>query len=148
MQIASGTLVRIHYQLFDEEGELFESSAGVEPAEFIQGNGEIPIGLEKALEGKKDGEKLRIELEGTDAFGPYLPEGLISVPRSELPEEVNKGDMVPVVLTDDDGADVDDGDMEFRVIEIRPEEVVLDANHPLAGQKVTFDVEIVAVDGH
>jgi FKBP-type peptidyl-prolyl cis-trans isomerase SlyD len=136
----------MHYRLFDEEGELFETSVGEEPAEFVHGNDEIPTGLEEALVGKESGAKVRVELDDEDAFGPYMPEGLISLPRTELPDDVEQGDLVPVVLTDDDGDEVEDGDMEFRVVEIRDDEVVLDANHPLAGQRVTFEVEVIGVD--
>ena len=145
MQIDPGSRVTIHYQLFDEEGELFESSEQDGPAEFVHGDGEVPPGLERALEGKSRGDQVRVELLQEDAFGEYMPEGLISVPRNELPDDIELGDLVPVVLTDDDGGELDDGDLEFRVVELRSDEAVLDANHPLAGQKVTFQVEIVAI---
>ena len=145
MRVTEGSLVKIHYSLFDAEGELFESSEGEDPAEFVSGQGEVPPGLERALEGKGAGDKIRVELADEDAFGAYMPEGLISIPRSELPEDVEKGDMVPVMLTDDDGNELEDGELEFRVVEVREDEAVLDANHPLAGQKVTFEVEVVEV---
>ncbi len=145
MHIAQGSLVTIHYSLFDEEGELFESSKEEGPAEFVHGEGDVPPGLEQALEGKGGGETVRVELEHEDAFGAYMPEGLISVPRDELPEDVELGDLVPIILTDDEGSEIEEGDIEFRVVELRPDEVVLDANHPLAGQKVTFEVEVLAV---
>jgi len=131
--------------LFDEEGELFESSREEGPAEFVHGEGEIPPGLERALEGKEKGETVRVELAQEEAFGDYMPEGLITVPRSELPDDVELGDLVPVRLTDDDGDDLDDGELEFRVVELRGEEAVFDANHPLAGQKVTFEIEIMGI---
>ena len=145
MEITSGTHVEIHYSIFDEEGQLFETSAEDEPVELVQGAGDIPPGLERALEGKKAGESLRVELLQEDAFGPYLPEGLISVPRHELPDDVEKGDLVPIVLTDDDGSELEDGDLEFRVVELQKDEIVLDANHPLAGQNITFEVEVLTV---
>ena len=77
MQIVPGSRVTIRYQLFDAEGELFESSEEDEPAEFVYGNGEVPPGLERALDGKSSGDKIRIELAQEDAFGEYMPEGLI-----------------------------------------------------------------------
>jgi len=145
MQVNPGNRVTIHYQLFDEEGELFESSREEGPAEFVHGEGEIPPGLERALEGKAKGEKVRVELGQEEAFGDYMPEGLITVPRSELPDDVELGDLVPVRLTDDDGDELEDGELEFRVVELRGDEAVFDANHPLAGQRVTFEIEIMGI---
>ena len=102
MQIVPGSRVTIRYHLFDAEGELFESSEEDEPAEFVYGNGEVPPGLERALDGKSSGDKIRVELAQEDAFGEYMPEGLIAVPRGELPDDIELGDLVPVEIDEED----------------------------------------------
>lgn len=147
MKIETGKVVTLSYELFTKDGELFESSES-EPIEFVQGDGDVLPGLEAALEGQDSGSKLEITLNADDAFGDYNPEGLVSVPRTELPPDVElvKDEWITVIVQDDDAGDEEEpGEMEMRIAEVSEDSVVLDANHPLAGQEVTFKLEVVAV---
>ena len=146
MKIQSGCVVEIRYELYDDQDELLEKTEEAES--YLHGAEEIVPGLERALEGKEAGETVRVTLEPADAFGEYDPEGLVGVPRDELPPdaELVKGDVIGVALQPEDGEEVDgETELEMMVVEVRDDEVVLDANHPLAGAVITFQVEVVSV---
>jgi peptidylprolyl isomerase len=147
MKIETGKVVMLSYELYSKDGALFESSED-EPIEFVQGDGDVLPGLEAALNGQVEGAKLQVTLSAADAFGEYNPEGLVTVPRSELPPDVElvKDEWITVIVQDDEGGDDDEpGEMEMRIAEVADDAVVLDANHPLAGQEVTFKIEVLSV---
>jgi len=146
MKIADGTAVKLRYQIFDRHGELLETSDEAELLEYVHGRQEIAPALEAALGGKVAGDRARVTLPPEEAFGVHDPGLIVSVPRSEIPEEVrlSVGEYLPVQL---EGAPEDlQEEVEFRIVEVGEDEVVLDANHPLAGETVTFDLEVVSVD--
>jgi FKBP-type peptidyl-prolyl cis-trans isomerase 2 len=146
MRIAKGCRVVLRYELLDREGELLESSEEGEPMEYTHGAEEIAPALERALTGKQAGDKVKVTLPPEDAFGAIDPELIVSVPRSEIPPELplSVGEYLPVEL-EDAPEDLADEEVEFRIVEVGEEEVVLDANHPLAGETVTFALEVVSV---
>jgi len=154
VRIGPASRVSVAYELFDEQGRCVESCESADPLVFVMGSGEVPPALERALEGKGAGERLRVTLAPEEAFGAYDPAGLVSIPRDEIPgEELSRGDWVPVQLVEEDGSedgpdagDDEDEEFEMRVVEVSDDEVILDANHPLAGQNVTFAVEVLAVE--
>ena len=147
MKITNGCLVELAYELLDDKKELVESSQDEENMVYLHGAGEIPPALERRLEGAGQGEHMEVDLAAGEAYGEYNPEGLITVPRSQFPAdaEVVPGDWISVALVGD--ADEGDGEneIEMRVVEISPESIVLDANHPLAGRAVTFRLEVLTV---
>ena len=156
MKIQSGKLVELDYQILDEEGRLYESSKDEGPLLYVQGAGELPEGLEAALDGASAGDELEVALAAGEAFDDYNPDGLITVPRDEFPEgvELEKGATIILHIEDDDGEDAggeadaqedEECDLEVRIVEVGPDGVVLDANHPLAGKAVTFRVKVLAV---
>ena len=148
MKIGTGCIVEIEYELFDAEGELVENSKEGGPMVYLHGNDEIPEGLEKELEGRQKGDKLHVALPPGEAYGEYNPDGLVSVPREQFPPdaEIVPGDWIDVTLADAEGKEPTDAEsIEMKVIEISPESIVLDANHPLAGQACTFDLTILSV---
>lgn len=149
MNIRPGSVVEIAYRLYDAEGELVESSEEDGPVTYRHGREEILPGLEAALEGRSAGEQVRVTVAPEDAYGAYNPDGLIAVRRSELPaeHEYAPGDWLSVCVENDEEDHDDEGELEMRVVEVREDEVVLDANHPLAGQSVTFEVEVRSVRG-
>ncbi|MEM7306384.1 MAG: peptidylprolyl isomerase [Planctomycetota bacterium] len=153
MKIDTGSVVELSYEVYDADGELFESS-DEGPISIIQGDGVLPPGLESALLGKEEGAELDLTLGPEDAYGAHNPDGIISVPRTEFPADVElaRGEWITVVLRfDEDEAppqgDGEDDEMEMRIVEASDEEVILDGNHPLAGQDVTFKLKVVAVHG-
>jgi len=147
MKIAPGSRVALKYRLFDGEGELVESSDDGELMEYKHGAEEIVPALERALEGKAVGDRLRVALQPEEAFGAFDPALMVTVPRSEIPEEVELevGAYLPVEL-EQAPEDLEGEEVEFRIVEVGDEEVVLDANHPLAGESVTFELEVVSVE--
>jgi FKBP-type peptidyl-prolyl cis-trans isomerase 2 len=148
MKIQRGCRVVLRYELFDDGGELLESSEDGEPMEYTHGAEEIAPSLERALSGKQAGDKVRVRLSADEAFGPVDPGLIVSVPRSELPDDAPLvvGEYLPVELEDaPEDLELEDEEIEFRIVEVGADEVMLDANHPLAGQAVTFALEVVSV---
>jgi FKBP-type peptidyl-prolyl cis-trans isomerase 2 len=146
VRIQKGSHVVLRYELFDREGELLESSEESEPMEYTHGAEEIAPALERALAGKQAGDKVEVTLPPEDAFGAVDPGLIVAVPRSEIPAELplSVGEFLPVEL-EGTPEDLADEEVEFRIVEVGEDEVVLDANHPLAGETVTFALEVVSV---
>lgn len=151
MKVTQGTWVTIRYDLLDQKKEIVESTDD-EPVRFRQGDDDILPGLEAAMEGREDGDEFEVTLAPAEAYGDVQPEGIVSMPRDQLPPDVDleKGDWIALELDPEEreanGIDDDEAEMEMRVIEVHEDEVLLDANHPLAGQEVTFRVKILAVE--
>jgi FKBP-type peptidyl-prolyl cis-trans isomerase SlyD len=147
LKITRGTTVSFHYELLDAQGEEVENTRDDEPVRYRHGDEEILPGLEEALAGHAAGDRFRVTLSPHDAYGDYNPDGLVSIPRGEVQEadqEIVPGDWIVVSVTDADDED-EEGELDMRVVEVHDEELILDANHPLAGQRVTFVVEVLEV---
>jgi FKBP-type peptidyl-prolyl cis-trans isomerase SlyD len=145
--IGKGSRVALRYELYDREGELLETSEESEPMEYEHGAEEIAPALEEALAGKGVGAQVRVTLPPEDAFGVPDPALIIVVPRAEIPPEVplSVGEYLPVAL-EGASADLEGEEIEFRIVEVGEDEVVLDANHPLAGEHVTFALEVLSIE--
>ena len=139
MKIEKGSVVRMHYTLRDEGGTTIESSGGREPLTYLHGFGHLISGLEKTLEGAQPGLRTSVTVLPQDAYGEKDPQAVIRAPREDFPEGLTLEPGVEVQ------ADTPDGPITFTVIAIEGNEAVLDANHPLAGKTLTFDVEILDV---
>ena len=152
MQAERGATVELAYRLLDESGEEVERAERDAPASFVLGAEELPPGVETALVGARAGDRLTLELEAPDAFGELDLEAIFAVPRKELPSDAQPrvGDWIPVhaeAEVDDELAqdELEAEDYELCVTEVRADTVFLSANHPLAGQRVSYDIEVVAV---
>ncbi|MFN0006546.1 MAG: peptidylprolyl isomerase [Planctomycetota bacterium] len=148
MKIRAGCFVELSYELRGDEGELVEHSEEDGPMVYLHGNEEIPAKIEGELEGRGVGDELHVELEAGVAYGEYNPDGIITVPREQFPPdaEIVPGDWIDVTLADQEGKEPEEAEsLEMRVVEISPEAIVLDANHPLAGKACTFDLKVVSV---
>lgn len=150
MKIGPGKIVELDFELLDEDGETCETSKDAGPMVYLHGEEEIPPALEAALEGLEVGARLALTLEPDEAFGEVDLEAIFSVPRTELPPDVElvPGDWIALEVTiedDEGGGGSEPTELEARVVELDDEAVVLDPNHPLAGQRVTFHVEVLAV---
>ncbi|HET8932303.1 MAG TPA: peptidylprolyl isomerase [Polyangiales bacterium] len=139
MQIADEMAVLIHYKVANTEGEVLDSSEGDEPLAYIQGQGNIVPGLEQALLGKKAGDKVQITVAPEEGYGVHEPEKVQTVPRGAFDTETQ---IEPGMQFQAEG---DDGEVIVTVTEVTDEEVTVDANHPLAGQTLHFEVEVVSV---
>jgi FKBP-type peptidyl-prolyl cis-trans isomerase SlyD len=133
-QLGPGVWVRLRYRVFDAEGEALESEA-VEMG-CVFGHGALLPGLEVALSGKRAGSRCTVELAPKDAFGRRDPARRIEVARDEFPPDVAPGDRF-------DAEQEDGTPLVLQVLEVTETVVILDLNHPLAGQRVRFEVEVL-----
>ena len=139
-QASAGATVSIHYTGTREDGSQFDSSAGRDPLEFAVGSGQIIPGLDKALPGMAVGDRKQVGVPADEAYGQPNPEARQAVPRSEIP------DHIPLDLGTQLQVQTPTGQtMTVVVAEVTETEVTLDANHPLAGKELTFDIELVAI---
>jgi len=146
LKIRKGCIVDLVYELKDSEGDVVESADAAEPMTYLHGYGEIAPGLEEELDGVEEGALLEIVLPPDKAYGDYNPDGIVAVPRTEFPAdaEIVPGDWISVQIKQDEESDEVE-DLEMKVLEISPDAITLDANHPLAGQEVTFDIRVLGV---
>lgn len=138
-QAKNGDKVKVHYTGTLEDGTRFDSSVDRDPIEFTIGEGKIIRGFEQAVLGMKTGETKSVKVAADDAYGPHREELVMTVERSELPPDLD-----PVV---GQALELRQADRVFpvKVTEVSPENVTLDANHPLAGETLCFDIELVAI---
>ena len=136
--IANNNVVSFHYTLTNAEGEPRDKSQG-EPLAYLHGAGNIIPGLEKALEGKTVGDKFTVTIPAAEGYGEYNPDLVQEVPAQMFQgvENIEAGMQFQ--------AQTDDGVQIVTVKAIEGENVIVDANFPLAGQDLTFEVEIVEV---
>lgn len=139
-EVKSGDTVRIHYTGTLEDGSVFDSSRGREPLEFTVGSGQIIPGLDKALPGMKVGDEKTVQIPCDEAYGPHDPNGRQAIPRDQVPAHIPLEPGLQLQMQLPDGRA-----MAVTVAELSEAEVVLDANHPLAGKDLTFDVEMVEI---
>jgi len=132
--------VKVHYTGKLEDGSTFDSSAGREPLEFTLGTGSVIPGFDQGIVGMAIGETKTITIAPDDAYGPLREELVIEVKKSDIPSKINtdvgqrlqipqpEAQPIPVVIT-----------------EVKDETITLNANHPLAGKTLIFDVELVEI---
>jgi FKBP-type peptidyl-prolyl cis-trans isomerase SlyD len=140
MLIAANKAVSIDYTLTNDAGEVIDSSAGGAPLAYLHGAGNIIGGLEKALLGKQVGDELEVSVEPEDAYGEYSAELVATLNRSmfEGVDELGVGMQFH--------ASGPDGGMQIVTIrELEGDDVIVDGNHPLAGQRLNFKVKVVSV---
>ncbi len=139
MEITADRVVTIHYTLKDDGGTVLDTSVGGEPLAYIQGHGNLVAGLERALEGKQDGNTLAVVVEPQDGYGKRDEALIQKVPKRALQGAgtVKKGMQFQ--------ARTEGGMRLFTVTALIGDMVTLDGNHPLADQTLHFDVEVVSV---
>lgn len=139
MAIKKGDTVRAHYTGTLADGTVFDSSREREPLEFTLGKGMLIPGFEAAVEGHETGESVTVTIPPDQAYGDVDPELIFTVPRAQVPEHIPLEVGVPLQLSNEQGQ------MDVTIAEVGEDEVTLDANHPLAGKELTFEIEIVDV---
>lgn len=139
-QAKEGDTVRVHYTGKLEDGTVFDTSGDRAPLEFTIGDGQIIPGFEKAVIGMEPGETKTARISPEEAYGPRRDDMTLTVDREQFPEEINPepGQQLQVQQPDGRAAIV-------VVSEVSESTVTLDANHPLAGQPLTFDIQLVEV---
>jgi len=137
---AVGDRVTLHYTGKLDDGAVFGSSLGGEPLTFIIGDGTMLADFDAAVRGMGVGERKIFTIPAEKAYGEYREDLVVVLPCDELDEDLEVGELVPLPnLTSGET-------ILFTVVEISDTEVTLDANHPLAGQDLTFEIEIVAIE--
>lgn len=139
-QVKNGDTVKVHYHGRLTDGTTFDSSEGRDPLEFKVGAGNVIKGFDDAMVDMKVGDKKTVEIPVDEAYGQRNDNMLMEYPKTDFPDDMtpetglqlhmsdNQGNVFPVVIT-----------------EVKEEVVVLDANHPLAGKDLVFDIELVSI---
>jgi len=140
VQARSGDTVRVHYTLRLDDGTIFDSSRDGDPMQFTIGDGQLIPGFEQAVIGMKLGEEKTVKIPSAEAYGPYRDELVKVVGRTEFPADIEPQEGLQLQLELEDGRQV-----MVLVTEISESGVTLDANHPLAGKDLTFDIQLVDI---
>lgn len=139
--VKNQSLVKIHYVGKFEDGTVFESSYGGDPLEFTVGSGEIIPGIDEGIIGMTVGERRNITVPPEKGYGLHNQRLVVEIPRDQLPLSLNP--QVGQVI----GAETPAGEqMLVTITEVTPDRITIDANHPLAGKTLQFEVELVAVE--
>lgn len=133
----AGDRVRIHYTGRLDDGTVFDTSDGRDPLEFVVGAQQVIAGLDREILEMSEGEAKTVTVAPEDAYGQPQENMATEVQRSALPESVGEGDAVK--------AQIEGREVILWVSEITEDSAVVDANHPLAGKTLTFDIELVEV---
>lgn len=141
-QVKKGDKIKVHYHGRLTSGETFDSSAGREPLEFEVGGGMVIKGFDDGVTGMAIGEKKTITIPFNEAYGPLNPEMIIDMPKDRFPADMELEIGMPLMMSDQEGHQ-----FQVSVTEIKEAVVVLDANHPLAGKDLVFDLELVEIAG-
>ena len=144
MQINTDSVVTFHYRLSLDSGQAVDSSEGSEPLTYTHGSGQIIPGLEQALAAKQVGDKFEVDIAATDAYGERDEELMVQIPRTAFPDEAQEQLQPGVRFQGPHPADPEKPAV-LTVLKVDDEAVIADANHPLAGQNLHFDVDVVAV---
>lgn len=139
-QAKAGDTVHFHYTGSLKDGTVFDSSNGRDPLTFTLGSGQIIPGLERALDGMSVGEQKTVVVPAAEAYGDRVDSAQQAVPRDQFPADIPADPGTRLQMQSPDGQVI-----PVTIVEATEEHVLLDANHPLAGQDLTFAVEVVAV---
>jgi FKBP-type peptidyl-prolyl cis-trans isomerase SlyD len=139
MKVAHGRVVSLHYTLTDDLGVRLDSSRGREPFAYLHGYGNIVPGLENALDDREAGFSSAIQVAPADGYGEYNPQAVFEVPRAQFPpsEDIQVGMQVQ--------GEGEHGILNFTVVAVNDQMVMLDANHPMAGKNLHFEVDVLEV---
>jgi peptidylprolyl isomerase len=139
-QATSGDTVLFHYTGCLNDGTVFDSSSGREPLRVTLGTGQVIRGVDEALVGMAPGEEKSVAVAADKAYGPHRPELLHEVQREAIPPEVDVE-----VGKQLEGRDTAGQHLRLTVVDVADDTVTLDANHPLAGQDLKFDLQLVQI---
>lgn len=139
-QVKSGDTVKVHYHGKLTSGETFDSSEGRDPLEFTVGSGQVIKGFDDALVNMQIGEKKTVQIPVGEAYGERRDDMIVQYPKDQFPAEMNPEVGMQLNMSDNMG-----NNFPVVITEVQEEIVVLDANHPLAGQDLVFDLELVSI---
>jgi FKBP-type peptidyl-prolyl cis-trans isomerase 2 len=139
MKIKKNTRVHLHYRICTDAGREIDSTAGTDPLEFVCGRGALVPGFEKEIIGMEPGGRKQFIVQADDAYGPRDEARVKSLPRAGFPGDVTLKAGQHFSYRSPKGTEM------YRVCEVNDDMIVVDSNHPLAGQELHYDVEILAV---
>jgi peptidylprolyl isomerase len=140
MQVKNGDTVRVHYHGRLTDGTTFDSSEGRDPLEFQVGAGMVIRGFDNGVIDMKVGDKRTLEIPVDDAYGPKNAELIMEFPKDNIPAELNPEVGMDLQMSNPEGQV-----FPVKVAAIGSEFITLDANHPLAGEALVFDIELVEI---
>ncbi len=138
--VKNGDTVKVHYTGQLEDGSVFDSSVQREPLEFTLGQGQLIPGFEKAVVGLKVGDSTTANIPSAEAYGEPNPQMIIEVEKSQLPADLEPEVGVQLQLNQPDGQVI-----PVQITNVEGDNVTIDANHPLAGKDLTFNIELVEI---
>ncbi len=141
-QAKKGDTVKIHYHGRLTDGTTFDSSEGREPLEFELGSGMVIPGFDLGVSGMTIGEKKTINIPAAEAYGEKNEEMILEFPRTQFPEDMTPEVGMQLNMSNNQGQN-----FPVVIVEVKEEVVMLDANHPLAGKELIFDLELVEIAG-
>lgn len=139
-QAKTGDTVKIHYTGTLDDGNQFDSSAGRDPLEFTLGSGQVIPGFDKAVDGMTVGESKTVNIPAEDAYGPRHDQMIQEVPLDALPDDLDPQVGMGLQARRPDGAM-----MDLTITAVGEESITVDGNHPLAGQALNFELELVEI---
>lgn len=139
-QVKNGDTVRVHYHGKLTDGSTFDSSEGRDPLEFQVGSGQVIKGFDDAMMDMKPGEKKTVNIPVEHAYGERNNDMMMEYPKSEFPDDMKPEVGMELHMSDNTG-----NVFPVVVAEVRDTTVLLDANHPLAGEDLIFDIELVSI---
>ena len=139
-QVKNGDKVKVHYHGKLHNGETFDSSEGKEPLEFTVGGGQVIKGFDMGVMGMQVGDKRTVEIDVENAYGAKNEDMIIEFPKTQFPPDMKPEPGMQLMMNNGQG-------QSFPVLvkEVKEESVLLDANHPLAGEDLIFDIELVEI---
>lgn len=136
----AGDKVRVHYTGKLDDGSVFDSSDGRDPLQFEVGSGQVIPGFDRAVTGMVPGEARSVTIEASDAYGDRRDDLVLVVERAQLPPDLEPEVGQQLQLSQEGQA------FAVTVADVAPDSITLDANHPLAGENLTFDLHLVGID--
>ena len=141
MALADGTTVLVHYTGTLHDGTQFDSSRGRQPLEVVLGQGSVIPGFEKALRQLTAvGQTCTVTIPPQEAYGPHREEMVLTVPRASFPDHIPAEVGEQIILRSPEGHEI-----PAAIVEVDDESITIDANHPLAGLDLTFEIELVQI---
>lgn len=138
--IKDDSTVKVHYTGQLKDGSVFDSSIQKEPLEFTMGKGQLIPGFEKAIEGLSVGDTTTTNIPAAEAYGEPNPDMIVEVEKAQLPEDMEPEIGLQLQLNQPNGQAI-----PVQITAVNDDKVTLDANHPLAGQDLTFQIEVVEI---
>jgi len=136
----AGDTVQVHYTGRLDDGTMFDSSVGGEPIEFVLGAHHVIPGFEEGVTGMEVGETKTILIPSDQAYGPHMDEMVLTIPREQVPPHITLGLGEMLELSQPSGEA-----LTVRITELTEAIVTLDGNHPLAGEDLTFDLQLASI---